>query len=635
MVDINRWIGLDPWINYEKIINKLKKFEYISFDLFDTLVKRVVDKPDGVFAVLADEYRDVLPNFIMIRKQAERKARDRSPYEEITIDEIYQEINCGVDCRGLAKRETEVEYDCCVQNQRVKRIYDWCIENKKKVVITSDMYLDRKSIERILNKCGYEKYYHIFLSSEEKIRKSDGKLFLLILDKLSIKPGQLIHIGDSVRSDYINPRKIGIHAIAIRRNNESCAFIDEKRVGKEYYHRIAILEDKKWDEFTKYGFEVIGPVIVDFCRWLNRDIEKNGIDQVFFLARDGYLVRKVYAKLYSEKKTKYLYVSRRALRLPLLYIDRNVDTVISLFPADTYICLYDFCSGIGLRLTDEVKDYWIKSGLNFDEYILPYAIKKDVRFMTFLEAIDDELKSLSKKAYHDLYHYLQQEGFKGKVAVVDIGWAGTIQKCLVELMSSYKIDAEIHGYYFGLSNNHHKKIRCKSFVPEDLQIQDFAAPLLEYPFLAPEGSLLRYEKKENHIKPILMEYEYNSRQSDRVYIKRMQEGSLYYAEQFGGKLAKTIQEETWMKSINGLIGLLRNPKDIMLNSFGKLYYSDGKMRQIANPKSAAYYLSHIREFKYDLSNCGWKMGFLKKCFKIKFPYYYVLKMIKNHMRIGW
>ena len=48
-----------------------------------------------------------------------------------------------------------------------------------------------------------------------KRTKRTGALFRYILDKENLKPCQLVHIGDTLKSDFIRPKIMGIHTTMI------------------------------------------------------------------------------------------------------------------------------------------------------------------------------------------------------------------------------------------------------------------------------------------------------------------------------------------------------------------------------------------------------------------------------------
>ena len=69
----------------------------------------------------------------------------------------------------------------------------------KKVVVTTDMYLDRDTIERILQRIGAE-YDRLFISCESGKTKLSGELFEVVLHDLKIESNDICHIGDNQKN---------------------------------------------------------------------------------------------------------------------------------------------------------------------------------------------------------------------------------------------------------------------------------------------------------------------------------------------------------------------------------------------------------------------------------------------------
>ena len=61
------------------------------------------------------------------------------------------------------------------------------------------------------------------------------------------------------------------------------------------------------------GFQYLGPLLVLFSRWLKKSTDDLGIRRIFFLARDGEVMKRVYTALYPDEasKCRYLLCSRR------------------------------------------------------------------------------------------------------------------------------------------------------------------------------------------------------------------------------------------------------------------------------------------------------------------------------------
>ena len=74
------------------LIEKLEKYDIISFDIFDTLILRPFDNPATLFHFIACNYN--ILDFFKVRIQASKIARDQKELEEghreVTLEEIYQ-----------------------------------------------------------------------------------------------------------------------------------------------------------------------------------------------------------------------------------------------------------------------------------------------------------------------------------------------------------------------------------------------------------------------------------------------------------------------------------------------------------------------------------------------------------------
>ena len=123
--------------NIDKIIKQINKYSYVSFDIFDTLIKRNVPKPSDIFKLIELEYNNnyekKINNFKEIRINAEIEARNTAQGREPNLDDIYKKINLNqeeYDIENLKKIEISLELKFCQQNKDFYPIYKYCIENK-------------------------------------------------------------------------------------------------------------------------------------------------------------------------------------------------------------------------------------------------------------------------------------------------------------------------------------------------------------------------------------------------------------------------------------------------------------------------------------------------------------------------
>lgn len=210
--------------NIKRLHNTILKNKVISFDLFDTLISRQCITPTEIFNIVEKQfnqkYTDNLKSFCQNRINAEKEARINSCNEEITLDEIYRNLGRFYDstkCHLLKELEIKAEIDQSHIREDFIELYSQCLINKKTVFITSDMYLSKSTILKILEKNNIPFPNKLYLSSEKNKTKKNGTLFQLILKENQLEPNLVLHIGDNFKSDFISPRKLNINAFWINK----------------------------------------------------------------------------------------------------------------------------------------------------------------------------------------------------------------------------------------------------------------------------------------------------------------------------------------------------------------------------------------------------------------------------------
>ena len=290
----------------------------ISFDIFDTLLFRPYNKPSDLFLHLEGKYSK--ENFAVTRMDAERIARRKiREGEEITLGDIYALMPS--DMQFLMQKEVELEKEKLFANDSNKYLFDYFRNAERKIVLTSDMYLSSSVISDILGKKGIKGYHKIYLSSEIKKTKRTGNLFKYVCDDLKIKPSELTHIGDNEQSDWLVPKALGIKAFLLRRykNNEPEQYITSfANRGNSLPSSVLLFLFRcksPRDYWYNIGYNLGGPMAVLMAQFIERNVKEYGIEELLFIARDGYILEKVY-NLLSEKpkKTHYIYASRGLIK---------------------------------------------------------------------------------------------------------------------------------------------------------------------------------------------------------------------------------------------------------------------------------------------------------------------------------
>ena len=634
--------------NYSKIIDLIDKYEYVSFDMFDTLIKRDCPEPRDIQRILGHKLGPTI-DFYKLRLNAESYAWEKSSGEEVTLEQIYDVLKADYplfDWNRIQKQEIEMEYNYCTFNNNFQDILEFCKTTHKKIIIATDMYLNKTTIDSILKK-NRIKYDYLYLSSDCGYSKRDGSMFDYILKDLNINKNDIIHIGDNLKSDYLRPLSKGIHAIKIPTEDIKTLFhSNRKEISNEYINVQTILNNHFLmgcsDFFYQSGAETLGPILYGFCMWLEFQIKKNHHDKIFFLARDGQILKQQYDKIKStDVLTSYMYASRRALIVPTLWLHADISELQSVLFFPRLGSIRQMLKKIGL--SDSFINNLDFKGFDIDKIVEYKSLFSDIKF---LDLYENKLKQYvienSKKEYELLLEYFKQIGFCGNIAIVDIGWNGNMQRALQEVCQIANIDVEIDGYYVCLnpdSNNiKNKVISARGYLCDYVNNTGIYYDLKNYIsmfelfFSADHGTVIKFEKKESII-PVLGEWEFETYKNgldDYKKINRFQDGAKKYCDiVINNRIFSPIDAQ--ISSMN-MIKLGNNPSCCIAKEFGKLRIIDDEVQYLSNPKSLKYYLFHIKELKYDFIFTPWKIGFLKQLLKINFPYAAIVKIMRNLKR---
>ncbi|MFM0152453.1 glycosyltransferase [Paraburkholderia sediminicola] len=497
--------------------------EVVSFDIFDTLVTRRVNDPAVVFDVV--EYELTRNESALIPLIDERMATAgrvlssrNGKVDDISIDDIYKEMSFYRDPTA----EKEVEIKMCVPNPLGLQIYQSAVKLGKKIFIASDMYLDQKTIERILRKCGVDKWDQLFVSSALGRKKDTGRMYATLLEtaaKDGIGARSILHIGDNWTGDILRAQESNIPAIRFvplydkqhrlfpltveRRKTLS----QKGRIWDAFCGQTVNLWGEKQpgvaqDFFTKLGFEISGPLAAMMAMHVRKQAQETGARRIVFMARDGRIIKKAFDRFYRDDIAAGIFVSS--------YLSLSRATVVPatfshpLTSNDFYFIIE------GLHLAQKPLKYFIeKAGLSLSHKGILKCIRKyfksedvipDWDSMNVLSRLFNELSAdifkANKKNRGALELYLSQNGFasEDKIIVVDVGWMLNIQSRLAKFAKSVGFGAKIHGCYIGSHDRIDKSISHASLLFEGGDPELYAKPiadnttLFELLFSAPEVS---------------------------------------------------------------------------------------------------------------------------------------------------
>lgn len=604
------------------IYDLIDKHEIISFDIFDTLLVRNVLNPSDIFELVEKKYNTLhkdypINGFKNNRIKAEKLARLKKK-NEIIIYDIYRQIDYPDYIKNeLMSIEMDEEFKYTINNPNVFSLYHYSKEKGKKIIITSDMYLPKAFIARILKNCGIDTYNELFVSSDSGFRKRTGELFVYISNYLKCNSNDILHIGDNKISDYIMPLKNGFDAYLIHPNDQNLYHLKKSKYNFNLLQNnvaAAIIRNYSCSkkECEKIGCQIMGLPLVGFCQWIHErthDVDK------FFLARDGYLIKKAYEILYPEEKNKchYLYLSRKSLRIPNIYSGIKYEYLVEQFPNLKEYNVKIFCDLI--NLDEDRQSKYIQMFRNTAVVKKRSELAKNNDYKYIFNKIKEEEKLFFEKQYKIFLKYLQQMHFYGKVAVIDVGWRATAQINISNLLgkririSGYYFGVEpahsnnnseynsINGYYWGWNDNN--KIRhC---------ILNGRKSLFEIMFLSSEGTTLLYSENNGLVSPIL---DNNNNIGEESCSIKIQNGALDFVRSY----KKYIEELPVLSSRDTYMPLL----DFMLYpnitdmTIGDSICENYRKIYLAKPKSIFIYIKSPKMFFKDLKNSEWKVGFISR-----------------------
>ncbi|WP_022760437.1 HAD family hydrolase [Butyrivibrio sp. AD3002] len=196
-----------------KVVHKLKRYDIISFDIFDTLITRAVNTPSDVFDMVGERIGNT--SFKELRIAAEETARRNTIGREPNIDEVYKYLDIQ-DKNNTLNIELETELNVCKCNPYMLEIVNDLQKIGKKIIVVSDMYLSSLFLKGMLNKNGYDQLNCVYVSNEYRVSKYDGKLYRLLSEE-AIGGDSIIHVGDNEHSDYYMALENGWKALHYRK----------------------------------------------------------------------------------------------------------------------------------------------------------------------------------------------------------------------------------------------------------------------------------------------------------------------------------------------------------------------------------------------------------------------------------
>lgn len=201
----------------------------IIFDLYGTLIDIRTDEDDFyTYDTVSKwlQYKGVKIDPEVLKSEyhskiADRMAVSKQQYPEVRVEEIFAEIcnenaiwksdttYLGIETskvfRSASLRRMRPFEESLKILQRYKDIPKCLVSNGQRVFSEKEL--------RFLGL--YEYFDHVIFSSDVRYKKPDPRIFNIALDRLKLKPDEVLSIGDTVENDVITPREMGMEAMHV------------------------------------------------------------------------------------------------------------------------------------------------------------------------------------------------------------------------------------------------------------------------------------------------------------------------------------------------------------------------------------------------------------------------------------
>jgi len=568
-----------------RLIEQVSDVEVISFDIFDTLLERIIEPPNHVKSIVCRSLAQHLkihyeivrpvPDLLQCRSEVETQLRQQRQSSGLDHEcrfsdlaaEIAQVIVGKPDpelTSWIIAEELRTESEVLYVKPEMDKILVWLSSLGKRVIAISDMYLDEEHLQQLFDRKGLASHVdQIYVSSTSGVGKYSGRLFEHVLNGEKILPQQLLHIGDNRHSDHIAPAMLGIRSLWLddKHNNrrrlilKGYARLAEQNPYWRGRHFLQLIKPEAPRNFYfDLGYSFLGPLFCTFILGVIEKTREHGITRLFFLAREGELFLRLFERLSlrwlepEERPTvDYLYVSRKSTAPAAMHQGLSYEITLAPLHNPNQRGLTSICRTFDLP-PEAFEAVAKRHGYTIDQPINDWrserykALIADPEFQAIVVHHAREQRVL-------LGDYLRQQKFfdHAKVGLVDIGWNGSSQRYFQDAFGEEADYPYVYGLYMGWVHGiKHSFDTDKNTVYGllyDVRRRNWLEDgfsrfeeLFEEGARALHASTLRYRRNEDgRMVPVLKDDSAPDRQAELVMnplIEQIHAGVLAFCDQF-------------------------------------------------------------------------------------------------------
>lgn len=496
-----------------------------TYDVFDTLLTRVVATPRDVFSMVALR---LARDGVIVPSRRPQLAHDRVVAEERTrwlhleptLSTIYrvmqQDLGWPSDVAAAAEAaELDLERRLVRAVPEVGAHLEAVRARGDAVGFVSDMYLPSSYLSALLvdRKVRPEVSAEpVYVSCEQAGSKADGRLWSQLICDSAAGGWTLHHVGDNWHGDFQVPREQGVDArlfTSCHLSRRESALKDRQRsstylsllVGAGRTARV-----RRWPDdpdLLEPAAGVAAPLLTAYVTWVLKRAAALGLDRLYFVSRDGQallaVARELGPHVAPNVQLRYLYGSRACWhRAAQAVADADLSWVV------------DGSSPMTAQL--------VAARLGVPPAELPnpapgpWAREEWLRII-HTPAVQGAVRQAGAAPHDAMLCYLEQEDLLGNAqwALVDVGWRGRQYAALVDVLTT--TGAEPGGcFLLGLTEGSPLGKR-RGWVeawlyderedPVEARRRHAAAPLVELFCAGTHGGVRGYRRQGHLIAPVL------------------------------------------------------------------------------------------------------------------------------------
>ena len=595
-------------------IENITTCKVICTDFFDTLVHRTVHPNYSIklwakllirelaLEITANDLFAIRADSLSYLSKKKNKNVLEIPYATL-IEEVYYRL---INTAALRKTEydhfkktfEQADYVSEVSVQFKNDVIINAIKKLKqegyRVYLITDFFFSKQLMSRILDHHEIlDVFDDIFVSADVKKSKENGSIYPFVLEKIDAIADEVVMIGDNKNSDITksglhNIRSIHTKNLSHHRRNKKNLLGSDAVSFEKVCSRIENRCRNSDFEFSEYIIH-----FYFFTERLYTKAIKHGVNDLFFLAREGLYLKKIF-DLYQELnqftdevkiKTHYLKASRQsAQKLALKPLEQeefnNYGRIHGQMSVRQLFDWFLFSKETQTNIIEgsKIDPDTLHTNIFNSEVFL--KLRANNTFQMAYEATRVGQKEAFIKYLNDFGSNFKEEG----IALVDVGWGGTMQESLYNFLEQ---QVAVTGYYIGLkeiynilpdTNRYGLNFSLYPYRDKSFEILKANGQLYEQLLGAPHGSTLGYSI-ENDVAGTIEFHEENEKYVFDTYISHIQDYMLIEFKELFTQLRSIDYSQDlaqkYMTNMAMRIGILGNKKKIkFVQNLSKGFYQN-------------------------------------------------------------